>query len=117
MDKEGHFSGNDLAFIYPDLRTALRGSFYREQLVEARLCHLQGCYFDASGMARPKFSDFLQPQIYTFESPGKLNIAKHPLLRDPWENDMVCVKASRLSQVITMKRVFFHANTLLFTGW
>lgn len=42
VDKEGEFSGDDLAYIYPGFDMALRGRFDKELLVEARLCRVEG---------------------------------------------------------------------------
>jgi hypothetical protein len=39
---DGSFSGNDIAFIYPDFKTVLRGKFKDEKLVRGQLCHLIG---------------------------------------------------------------------------
>ncbi len=35
MDQSGRFTGDKITFIYPDLRTGLRGSFSNGRLVEA----------------------------------------------------------------------------------
>lgn len=32
VDREGEFSGDDVAFIYPDFATAVRGKFEKEQV-------------------------------------------------------------------------------------
>ena len=35
LDTSGHFSGPDLTFLYPDLLTALTGTFVRGRMVAA----------------------------------------------------------------------------------
>ena len=36
VDKNGDFTGDDLAYIYPDLKTALKGSFKKGVMINAR---------------------------------------------------------------------------------
>jgi hypothetical protein len=36
VNDRGHFSGDDMSYVYPDLCSAISGSFSNEQLVEAR---------------------------------------------------------------------------------
>ena len=59
MDKKGELTGDDIAYIYPDMRTALKvkmgkglhtvtcctqGRFENGQLVKGQMCELIGCY-------------------------------------------------------------------------
>jgi len=96
VDLEGKFTGEDIAYIYPDFNMAIRGTFQDERLVSGRMCYLVGCS-EIAGMKKPIFSDVEGP-VYEYENPNIKNIANHPLLRDPWEETKVVVKESNLPQ-------------------
>ena len=49
------------------------------------------------GMRVPIFSE-PEGQVYTYEAPSRRQIAKNPLLGDPYETDLVYVKESQLPQ-------------------
>ena len=42
VDSEGEFSGSSMAFIYPDLCTALLGTFHTQQMVACQAVTLTG---------------------------------------------------------------------------
>jgi len=46
VDERGRFSGDNIAYIYPDLLTAITGTFEKEQLVEARSSKIIAADFD-----------------------------------------------------------------------
>jgi len=96
MDKTGELTGDDIAYIYPDMKMALKGRFEKGVLVRGQICELIGCY-EENDVFIPVFS---QPsgQTYEFEAPSIRNIAKHPLLRDPFEEQLCEVGESRLPQ-------------------
>ena len=52
---DGSFSGQDLAYIYPDFKTCLRGAFRDARLVRGQLCQLIGSKVE-NGMYIPVFS-------------------------------------------------------------
>ena len=93
---DGSWTGDDIAYIYPDFQTVLRGSFVNEKLVSGKICSLTGCRLD-HGMMVPLFSE-QSGQIYAYEEPSRRVIAKHPVLPDPWESNMVYVANSLLPQ-------------------
>ena len=97
VDKEdGSFSGNDIAYIYPDFKTAIKGNFHNEKLVSGQMCEVIGSILE-HGIRIPIFS---QPSgsTYTYEEPSRKVIAKNPMIPDPWESEMVYVKESLLPQ-------------------
>ena len=53
--KDGSFTGQDLAYIYPDFKTCLRGAFSQGRLVRAQLCQLMGSKVE-NGIYIPVFS-------------------------------------------------------------
>ena len=83
VDDEGELTGDDIAYIYPDFKMAIRGKFIEGELIEGYECDLIGCY-EEFGIFIPVFSEPRGP-AYEFENPSIKNIALHPLLRDPWE--------------------------------
>lgn len=52
---DGSFSGEDLAYIYPDFKTCLRGAFSQARLVRAQICQLIGSKVE-NGIYIPVFS-------------------------------------------------------------
>lgn len=94
--RDGTFSGDDIAYIYPDFKTALRGKFKDEKLVKAQICQLTGCKF-VHGIAIPTFTK-PSGQVYEFEEPSRMRIAKNPTLPDPWEQSIAYVSPSLLPQ-------------------
>lgn len=96
VDEKGTFTGEDLAYIYPDMKMAIRGEFKDEKLVCGQVCELLGVVTE-DGIKKPIFSEGTG-QVYEYENPSIRNIALHPLLRDPWENERVYVDESNLPQ-------------------
>ena len=46
VDGKGRFSGPEIAYIFPDMTTALLGTFHQEQLVEARASHINSAFME-----------------------------------------------------------------------
>ena len=65
VDEEGELTGDEIAYIYPDFRMAIRGKFIEGELIEGFQCDLVGCY-DDHGIMVPVFSDPSGP-AYEFE--------------------------------------------------
>lgn len=40
--EDGSWSGDDMAYIYPDFKNAIRGTFKDELLVKGQMCNLTG---------------------------------------------------------------------------
>jgi len=96
VDDEGKLTGDDIAYIYPDFKMAIRGKFIDGVLVEGHQCDVIGAYMD-HGIMVPVFGDCSGP-AFEYEQPGIRCIALHPLLRDPWEDKKVFVSDSMLPQ-------------------
>jgi len=96
MDSSGSLTGDNMAYIYPDFKMAIKGKFKDGLLVEGYQCQPTGCYEDR-GIMVPVFSKTFGP-AYEYEQGTIKNIALHPLLRDPWEDTKVCVGQSNLPQ-------------------
>jgi len=96
VDDEGKLTGDDIAYIYPDFKMAIKGKFVDGTLVEGHQCDVVGCYMD-HGIMVPVFGEPNGP-AFEYEQPSIRCIALHPLLRDPWEDKKVYVSDSNLPQ-------------------
>jgi len=96
VDDKGAFTGDDIAYIYPDMKMAIRGEFKDEKLVSGQVCELLGVEVE-DGIKKPVFSE-CSGKVYEYENPTIRNIADHPLLRDPWETERIYVDESELPQ-------------------
>ena len=96
MNKDGKMTGDNIAFIYPDLVTALVGRFDDGMMINAQPAMLEKV--DISGcIAQPTFriiGNIDQTVGYSFSSetyPGD-----KPLIPDPYERRTCQVKSSEL---------------------
>lgn len=96
MDDKGEFTGDDIAYIYPDMKMAIKGKFDNGVLVAGQQCELIGCY-EETGIFIAVFSQ-CHGQTYQYEKPSIRNIALNPLLRDPYESKICEVSESKLPQ-------------------
>jgi len=96
VDDEGKLTGEDIAYIYPDFKMAIKGKFVDGILIEGHQCDLIGSYMD-DGIMVPVFGEPRGP-AFEYEQPSIRNIALHPLLRDPWEDQKIYVSDSMLPQ-------------------
>jgi len=96
VDDEGSFTGEDIAYLYPDFKMAIKGKFLDGTLIEGHQCDIIGSYMD-NGIMIPVFGEPRGPS-FEYEQPSIRNIALHPLLRDPWEDKRVYVSDSLLPQ-------------------
>ena len=93
------FRGSDLVYIYPDLKTALRGSFDDQgRIIDAKQVDIVGERTQPfGGIKELSFSK-------TFGSPLKADVStakrltSEPLLRDVYESKMVSVKRSSVAK-------------------
>ena len=99
VDTNGDMSGDDIAYIYPDFRTAIRGQFMDGEMISGQECRvISGVISDDGSFTIPIFSDFVNDVIYKHDPASHLVISSDPLLRDPWEATMVEVRPSGLDQ-------------------
>ena len=88
--------GPDIAYIYPDFKTVLRGEFKDEKVIKGQICFLIGSKIER-GICIPTFTK-AEGQVYEFEEPGRKTMAKNPLVPEPWEATLSYVKQSNLDQ-------------------
>lgn len=102
VNADGEMSGKSLAYIYPDGRTALYGSFVEGEIIEARSATMI-----SKENERPRFevapnSKFVHHQdikkqldrkmfyfegpVYSYDKSTSTCIATHTLLPDPYES-------------------------------
>ena len=86
-----------IAYVYPDFKTALVGTFQESQLVSAQEAELTGSLMDYGCIQVPIFSD-PKGGSYTREISTFDFVTSTPMLRDPYESRMVDVRQSRLNE-------------------
>ena len=87
-------SGDNIAFLYPDLSTALVGTFLRGILVSARSAAVSSSTM-VDGVLVPSFS-FLSDQKFSFWPSTIDRVLCPPHQRDPYESRLVRVGTSRM---------------------
>ncbi len=94
MDEKGRFSGENIAYIYPDLLTAMVGTFHQEKLVEARSAVIT----DATVVDDVLTLQFSQPEpdspAFTLAPSTSSSIPCDWQLDDPYERVTVLAKKS-----------------------
>ena len=113
LDQFGHFSGSQMAFLYPDLKTGLYGVFSCGRMVSAGPAAVQ--------LATKRDNIFclqfkrLTGSGYNFDLATKQIISSRPLLRDPYEMEHVvaasCKDIHKGEGLFARKSV--QANTIL----
>jgi len=93
VDEFGQFSGMDIGFIYPDLKTALYGEFCEGKLVSARPAVVVHAQLQEDSVLVPSFQ-ITSEKIYKRWISTEENIACPPHLADPYESSLVQVKQS-----------------------
>ena len=99
VDRAGELTGDKIAFIYPDFRTAIRGEYELGVLVTGHICRVLSSVQTEAGVIIPVFGDTIDPDLaYHHDPASHVTISKWPLVRDPWENSMVEVRQSKMEQ-------------------
>ncbi|XP_048826429.1 histone-lysine N-methyltransferase SETD7 [Brienomyrus brachyistius] len=92
VNEEGEMTGEKVAYVYPDGRTAFYGSFVEGELIESRLATLVSQDSD-----QPHFEVAPDSPIYTYDKSTSSCIGAHCLLQDPYESQRVYVAESLIS--------------------
>ena len=95
VDKEGTLSGPDIAYIYPDFRTALVGDFVAGVLSCGQHCSLIGATVESGCLMAPVFSE-KKGQIFKREISTDIFVTLSPTLQDPYETNTIKVRASKV---------------------
>ncbi|XP_024116136.1 histone-lysine N-methyltransferase SETD7 isoform X1 [Oryzias melastigma] len=91
VNADGEMSGKSLAYIYPDGRTALYGSFVEGEIIEARSATMI-----SKENERPRFEVAPNSAVYSYDKSTSTCIATHTLLPDPYESRRVFVADSKI---------------------
>eukprot|EP00096_Caligus_rogercresseyi_P007963 TRINITY_DN2617_c0_g1_i1.p1 TRINITY_DN2617_c0_g1~~TRINITY_DN2617_c0_g1_i1.p1 ORF type:complete len:716 (-),score=86.93 TRINITY_DN2617_c0_g1_i1:114-2261(-) len=94
---QGHeFTGDNLAYVYPDLETTILGRFEKGVLIKGREALLKGVRCTNGGVYEARFSE-PEGQEYSY-SPPRIdhNFAGDPNLTDPVDSKYVYIKDSSL---------------------
>jgi len=92
--RTGQYTGPEIAFLYPDLKTALVGKFQNGTLVSGREARLSGLD-EESGVLVPTFRA-TSYRHFSFSPSTRDAITVPPLQQDPYESTLVEVGASSL---------------------
>ncbi|KAK7137810.1 hypothetical protein R3I94_013452 [Phoxinus phoxinus] len=92
VNEDGEMTGKAVAYVYPDGRTALYGSFVDGELIEAQLATLT-----TQENGRPHFTVDPESPVYCYDKSTSSCIASHKLLPDHYESQRVYVGLSLIS--------------------
>ncbi|XP_023349009.1 histone-lysine N-methyltransferase SETD7 [Eurytemora carolleeae] len=95
VDEEGQLSGTNIAYIYPDFKTALVGNFRDGVLEFGQVSSVKKVTTDNLGIKVPQF---IEPEgrLYRREISTYDFVTSTPTLPDPYESKMVEVRKSRV---------------------
>ena len=93
VNDEGLFTGDDIAYIYPDIRTAIVGKFERGLLVKGQAAEVVGERCNELGVKVLKFSRSEGP-FYHYSPATEETFGDEPLVGDPLDNRYIDVKVS-----------------------
>ena len=88
VDQDGEFSGADIAYVYPDMKTAFRGSFKKGIMVDAKEALVSGAKCE-SGLLRLHFSQPVSGKSFRYDPPSATSFGDQPLVGDPLDNRYV----------------------------
>ena len=94
VDSSGFFTGHNIAFIYPDLKTGLRGKFINGELVEAIAVEIVA-HRIRNGIKELKFKE-AEPfnVVWARDVSNETYIGTHPKITEPHERKSVYVASS-----------------------
>ena len=95
-NEDGTATGDDIAFIYPDGETALKGHFKNRFMIKARSVDVKNYGCDENGMFIPKeFSEPLNNHEYFYDPPTNDSFGSGlKYLPDPYEDKTVFMGTS-----------------------
>ena len=99
FNEEGKATGNDLAFIYPDMETALVGKFEDFVMKSAHEAEVLDATCDQDGLVIiSKFANMSGPEFY-YEAPTNESYGAGPIgVIDPYERKSVQITPSSVHQ-------------------
>ena len=93
--KSLNFTGDDVAYVYPNYESALVGRFEENVMKSARYSHVE-TYHCVNGVPRLTFREVTDRSLPSFEydPPDNKTVSKTPLVRDPYEEELIEVRKS-----------------------
>ncbi|XP_077135324.1 histone-lysine N-methyltransferase SETD7 isoform X2 [Ranitomeya variabilis] len=92
VNEDGEMTGEKIAYVYPDRRTAMYGKFIDGEMLEGKLATLMSLE-----EGKPYFEIVPGSKVYTFDKSTSSGISTSPLLPDPYESERVYVAVSLIS--------------------
>ena len=96
VDFFGHLTGDKVAFVYPDLKHALLGTFTKGQMAVAQFCYVSSIRFIKGHLPELTFTTPMGP-IFTPDAGTRDYMCKNPMVPDPYEQNTVFVRKSKMS--------------------
>ncbi len=103
VDERGRFTGNDIAFVYPDRTTCLLGRFEDEVMVEATCARLVGATKNDAAVLVPSIKECATGDeseatsaSFSFSPSDSKRIACDHTVRDPYESAVVECRQSEI---------------------
>ena len=92
----GEFTGQEgIAYLYPDLSTALLGAFVDGQMKAAKTSQLIDVVLDPlTQIMTPVFAQTTSSTVIRYSKATRENIGHQPLVSDPYEDRTVIVRSS-----------------------
>ena len=120
VDHEGEFTGDNIAFIYPDFSTGLRGTFVRGVLHNATAVDVvaERCY-EGIKEIRMRPSEYGKDVIWEKEETNVNNIGKNRKVMDPYERKSVYVAQATnplANEGLFAKRKFSRGDIVSYYG-
>ena len=95
LDNHAEVNGVDCVYIYPDLKTVIRGEFRQSRLIKGKMSVINGVDW-VNHICVPKISDNDYGESITRDVSTNVRISKNPTRSDMWESARVEVKKSDL---------------------
>ena len=94
VDVTGNLIGDNIAFLYPDLKTVLLGTFIKHRMAIGQTCFVQMVTL-RNEICHLRFTNARGP-LFSFDPGTRDIICKEPLLPDPYESQYCYVRTSKI---------------------
>ena len=95
VDLSGELTGDNIAFLYPDLTTGLLGQFYRGEAVNVSPASVSEVRIPAGGLAQLGFTK-LEGEAVSRSVSTRDSVGPQPRVRDPYERTVCEVRTSQV---------------------
>ena len=86
-----------MTWLYPDLSTSLQGHFVAGTMLEASEAELTSVSMSDSGVPKITVRRRQNSEVYKFDPSTDVHLSSSPLMRDPYEKELLDVKESGVS--------------------